>query len=836
MAARVEEAELLQAYQLPTLNPQQWHVTGDAPHGGDGSGEEWHDPLGLRTTLPVGRVEPAQRPQVSIGSKAFDAKAFLNTVHPNASFADLSRGAEQLKASISQRSEALKVLVDENFDRFVSVKATTDGVFREMALAGGPLAPGADLGVASLREPLQQANARADHVFRPVLENYVKVMKLRNTLGVFQRSHFFFNLPGSLNENIRAGHYEAALRDYKKGKYLLESRPGQLLPVQDTGASGAPTEAQLVQQRRIFAKVWDAVEDAMYDMQKRLLAHLREPQHSVEEQEKCIEVLLELDPATDPVAVFLASQHEHIQSRLRAAFEREQGAIDAARLTTDHTGRSAAEQARDLSQCLTLVRTAYGTKPSFARALHAPVWEAIDHMVATLCSTVVQSVPTFWRIARDYAEGRLAKVAPHADTTVHAQAQQWAADSMAQFTTRLYAFFGLAPFAARAQEPLFATLPAWVPDPSCSLSTTHYLSSILGSLTDTLGEFKSLAIPGVTQRLEALVLDVRFQFTEVLCCLWLRDARLCHHLENWAPNSQQPAITSYLFSLSVFNRWNAREGFYIADSRARMQGTPTAHDTQVLAAFSARLKATFVQALYAFLEGIVAAALSPDAGAAWEARAVDASARPTAPDRVRTATDAGHAHSAECLQPVAPAHAHHRGVGEAVRGGLPRVARGRARGTWPTYPATRDHLRKARQGAAARLCAAQGRRRLGRAAPRHPRGRHRLGAPRQADERACVCVPGAATPRRGACTDPRDGAAARLARHFCPGRDHGGRGAQCVRPRAGVQQGRHAPGDARDRVCAPDHVVPRIAKRRAVAQACLRDHQSALHEYERGCR
>ncbi|WFC96189.1 Exocyst complex component S5 [Malassezia brasiliensis] len=633
MAIRVEEAELLQAYQLPTLNPRQWQTTGDASHGGDGGGEEWHDPLGLRTTLPVGRVEPSQRPQISIGSKAFDAKAFLNTVHPNASFADLSRGAQQLKTSISQRSEALKVLVDENFDRFVSVKATTDGVFREMALPGGPLAPGADLGVARLREPLQQANARADHVFRPVLENYVKVMKLRNTLGVFQRSHFFFNLPGSLNENIRAGHYEVALRDYKKGKYLLESRPGQLLPVQDSGAAGAPSEAQLVQQRRIFAKVWDAVEDAMYDMQKRLLAHLREPQHSVEEQEKCIEVLLELDPATDPVAVFLKSQHEHIQSRLRAAFEREQGAIDAARLNTDHTGRSTAEQARDLSQCLTLVRTAYGTKPSFSRALHAPVWEAIDHMVATLCSTVVQSVPTFWRIARDYAEGRLAKVAPRTDTAVHQQAQQWAADSMAQFTTRLYAFFGLAPFAARAQEPLFATLPTWVPDPSCSLSTTHYLSSILGSLTDTLAEFKTLAIPGVTQRLEALVLDVRFQFTEVLCCLWLRDARLCHHLETWSPNSQQPAITSYLFSLSVFNRWNAREGFYIADGRARMQGTPTAHDNQVLAAFSARLKTTFVQALYAFLEGIVAAALSPDAGAAWEARALDAAAPSTAPDR-----------------------------------------------------------------------------------------------------------------------------------------------------------------------------------------------------------
>lgn len=45
---------------------------------------------------------------------------------------------------------------------------------------------------------------RADQVFLPVLENAVKAQKLRSTLGVFERSKFLFNLPGSLLESINA--------------------------------------------------------------------------------------------------------------------------------------------------------------------------------------------------------------------------------------------------------------------------------------------------------------------------------------------------------------------------------------------------------------------------------------------------------------------------------------------------------------------------------------------------------------------------------------------------------------------------------------------------------
>lgn len=68
----------------------------------------------------------------------------------------------------------------------------------------GPLSLAGDYSVAEIKEALKLAQGKADTVWNPILEARLKADRLRSTLGVFERSKFFFTLPGLLSQSIAA--------------------------------------------------------------------------------------------------------------------------------------------------------------------------------------------------------------------------------------------------------------------------------------------------------------------------------------------------------------------------------------------------------------------------------------------------------------------------------------------------------------------------------------------------------------------------------------------------------------------------------------------------------
>lgn len=76
----------------------------------------------LFSHLPVAHL-------ISSTQKSFNPQRYLYAVHSDTSYDELVVGVDRLKASIDQRSSALKVLVQNNFDRFVSAKNVIDCEF-----------------------------------------------------------------------------------------------------------------------------------------------------------------------------------------------------------------------------------------------------------------------------------------------------------------------------------------------------------------------------------------------------------------------------------------------------------------------------------------------------------------------------------------------------------------------------------------------------------------------------------------------------------------------------------------------------------------------------------
>ncbi|KAJ7177204.1 hypothetical protein C8R46DRAFT_1347049 [Mycena filopes] len=234
-----------------------------------------------------------------------------------------------------------------------------------------------------------------------------------------------------------------------------------------------------------------------------------------------------------------------------------------------------------------------------------PVWTAVSGMVTSLSAVMLSPLRNVWRISKDFMDGRYKR--PQQLSSLRrtpAQCPTMALDIIKLYITLVSQFFGLADMASMTSPGADLLLPV----NSNSLCTSYHLLKILGVLEDTINHLSTLEISSeATSRLSTFLESIRRRFEDILIGSWLRDAIIFHHLETWIPSALDASATHYLTHIELFQRRITSAAFKIAGgvdpASTDIARLPKQNPTP--AAFVSKITKAFVDALYAFLDGLV---------------------------------------------------------------------------------------------------------------------------------------------------------------------------------------------------------------------------------------
>ncbi|KAI8970337.1 exocyst complex component Sec5-domain-containing protein [Mycotypha africana] len=566
-----------------------------------------------------------------ITNKQFQPRQFLLQVHKNTSYNDLVTGEDKLRKGVDQRAEALKDLVHQNFDRFVSAKNTIDHVYEEMK--SKQLNQTQDYGTIGIKKALDAANGRAEQIYGPVVERRQRVEKVRSTLYILQRYRFLFNLPSSLLESIKQNKYEAAIRDYKKGKYLYQVLKGES-DVSDRPAGAVELEKATDitdLHRKVFDKVWAEVTKIVTELQNILMRRLADPWRSMDDQEKTINFLFDLDTAEDPAWFYLVSQYQWIMNLMKETFDASVKKINKLKVEIGETDESDIKRSISLKEAIEQMKL-WPTQINVELTSDFRIWQAISELLKSQSSLLLRCLPDFWRLSTAFIEGKFtnrtnnrSRNATHNSTASTPtsrrkrqgmdmakveQCQRMTRDIVNRYAALISDYFSLNEKQLQKKKNMDGSdkyiMPPFLPVNANSIHTAEFLTNIVNELASCVNDINTInlavdAFSGLT----TLLTKAQSKFIDVVCKCWERDAKTFYLLEEWVIDQQNEQVTTLLKRYYDFHKFCARSAYKIATLTALSSEDNDVQGQIILPAHIETVRGSFLESTYTFLDGLV---------------------------------------------------------------------------------------------------------------------------------------------------------------------------------------------------------------------------------------
>ncbi|XP_063373703.1 exocyst complex component 2 [Cydia amplana] len=333
------------------------------------------DPLGLSTEGDDCKFPEEELLELfpdgsgKLSDENFQPGWYLLEHHSNTSFEDLRAGMVFLQRKVeSQKEGQLSFLkantgaVMDQLDRLVLLKNMYEEDQRKSGKEPLP----------SLQTAIEESIVLADSLFSEILARKENADRTREALLLLTRHKFLFQLPASIDKNIRKKEYDLVVNDYTRVNNLFGN-----------------TDVKL------FQKILAEIDKKIEDLKANLYNRMKTMPVNVQEQIKYIKLLISLNWEGDAAWVAITSRKEYLLSLLNKVKDHFKQIEDQ-----ENAGKRKAREAEG-SDAWSATRAAW---------------------CGAACGALAAELHALWPLARRYFAGELA--GEPADPSRHAELKE----------------------------------------------------------------------------------------------------------------------------------------------------------------------------------------------------------------------------------------------------------------------------------------------------------------------------------------------------------------------------------------------------------------------------